>query len=332
MRLLLLTGAALALLVPAAPLFGAGPPAAPQRLGAAGHDEAWALLPQERPPLPAWARAMVRSLPKTTGFMLELDALHRARNPLGAALAGKLRWAAADAIGCEYARKYAEADLRRAKVKEADLKALASDPGALPKAERAALAFARKMTVAAHSVTDEEVADLLKLYGAEKVVAIVHTLAYANFQNRIFLALRLDVEKGGPLPPFEGRLDRAARAKLQAPARSWGDRKELKAAGADAPREWQERTVADLEKALAGQKDRKSRIPLPGARQLAKVPPEAKARASRIVWTKVSMGYQPELTRAWFETMGTFQSEARFDRVFSNTFFWVVTRSNECFY
>ena len=29
---------------------------------------------------------------------------------------------------------------------------------------------------------------------------------------------------------------------------------------------------------------------------------------------------------------GAFQQEAKFDRVFSNSFFWVVTRSNDCFY
>ena len=34
----------------------------------------------------------------------------------------------------------------------------------------------------------------------------------------------------------------------------------------------------------------------------------------------------------WFDTMGAFQQEAKFDRVFSNSFFWVVTRSNDCFY
>jgi hypothetical protein len=44
------------------------------------------------------------------------------------------------------------------------------------------------------------------------------------------------------------------------------------------------------------------------------------------------MGYQPVLTKAWFDCMGTFQQEASLDRVFSNTYFWVITRSNDCFY
>jgi hypothetical protein len=44
------------------------------------------------------------------------------------------------------------------------------------------------------------------------------------------------------------------------------------------------------------------------------------------------MGYQPVLTKAWFDTMRLFHQEARMDRVFGNTYFWVITRSNECFY
>ena len=68
------------------------------------------------PTLPAWALAMAEALPRTTGAMLHLDAVHRTQNPLGATLTGKLRWVAADAVGCEYAKKYAEADLPMPKV------------------------------------------------------------------------------------------------------------------------------------------------------------------------------------------------------------------------
>lgn len=314
----------LAALASAGPALAVGPPP-PASFPAAGEDAAWALLPLERPALPAWARALVQSLPKTTGYMLELDALHRARNPLGARLAGQLRWAAADAIGCDYAKKYAEADLRRAGFKMSDMKEL-------PRAERVALAFARKLTREAQAVTDEELAELLELYGPEKVVAIVHTLAHANFQNRIFLALKVKVEPGGPLPPLAVKLDKAARAKLVTPRRSWGDLKQARAAGTSEKPDWPELAFGDVQKALAVQKARQPRIPLPDAGRLAKMPPQARAQAGRIVWSAVSMGYQPELTRAWFDTMGTFQSEATFDRLFSNTFFWVVTRSNECFY
>src|SRR5207244_3676288 len=113
----------------------------------------------------------------------------------------------------------------------------------------------------------------------------------------------------------------------------WGDvRKAKHLPGVEVGPVWQERTFADLERALEQQKKRKSRIPLPGPERLAKVPPESKAQASRVVWTTVSMGYQPALTKAWFGTMRACQAEAHLDRVFANTLFWVITRSNACFY
>src|SRR5579871_5438519 len=86
-------------------------PAAP-RLTLLDNDEAWDRLPRASPPLPAWARTLAVSLPRTTVAMLALDHTTRANNPLGPVRAAQLRWAAADAIRCEYARRYAEADLR----------------------------------------------------------------------------------------------------------------------------------------------------------------------------------------------------------------------------
>ena len=56
---------------------------------------------------------------------------------------------------------------------------------------------------------------------------------------------------------------------------------------------------------------------MPSEALLARIPAEAKAQASRIVWTTVSMGYQPRLTKAWFDCMGTFSREARLDPVLS---------------
>jgi hypothetical protein len=266
--------------------------------------------------------------------MLQLDRLHRADNPLGVALAAKLRWAAADDIGCAYSRRYAEADLRRAGTSEKELKRLADAAHDLPRAERIVLAFARKLTRAGHELTDAELDELLDLFGAEKVVAIVHTAALANFQNRIFLALGAEVEPGGPLPPLDVRFDPRKPVSVPAPARPpWGEwRKTDVTRPAEVPVGWQDRTAEQLEKLLQRQKDRKSRIPLPDLERLARVPPESKGQVSRIVWTRISMGYQPVLTKTWFDCMNTFHQESRLDRVFANSYFWVITRSNECFY
>ncbi len=306
-------------------------PKSPYRFPTATREEAAKQFGSDQ--LPGWALTLAKPLPKTTAAMLQLDHVHRAKNPLGPALAGKLHWTAADAIGCDYARRYAEADLRLAGVNAEEFKRLAA-MRKLPAKEQAALAFARKMTTAAHTVTDEEVAHLVAEFGTEQVVAMVHTLAWANFRNRILLALGTQLEPDGPLAPFDPQLDPAARNRLATPQRpEWKD-----VISADAPEsiltkpDWRKPTDEELVKALEAQKARKPRIALPDLSKLDKLPADAKARTAKIIWSRVSMGYQPLLTQTWFETMGTFQKEAKLDPVFSNSMFWVITRSNECFY
>jgi alkylhydroperoxidase family enzyme len=311
-----------------------GPIADQSRLPLLPAADAWKALPRANPALPVWARTLAEPLPRTTGYMLELDAVHRAKNPLGPVLAATLRWAAADALDCEYARAYAVADLRRAGLSAAEVETATKGWKGLPDDQRIAVAFTRKLTTAGHAITDTEFADLLGGYGPARTVAIVHTIAHANFQNRVFLALGAKVEPGGPVPPFEVKLDAEARAKLVAPPRPpWAEvTKTVTNPSGPAKPEWDTKSHSELETLLASQKARKGRIPLPDSAVIESLPVESRPQARRVVWTNVSMGYQPTLTRAWFDTMGTFQQEAKFDRVFSNSFFWVVTRSNDCFY
>src|SRR5262249_30020097 len=145
-----------------AALVAAGPT---PRFPAADPGEAWSLMARENPTLPAWARLLVQSLPRTTAAMLEQDRLHRAENPLGAELAAKLRWVGADAIGCEYGRAVAAADFRRAGASAETVQRLTGGESA-PE-DKALCAFARKVSKAAYTVTDEEFAALLKQLGPE---------------------------------------------------------------------------------------------------------------------------------------------------------------------
>ncbi len=299
------------------------------------NDEAWKLLPRENPPLPVWARMLVPSLPKTTGAMLQLDYVQRAENPLGVELAAKLQWVVATTLRCPYAQQYAEADLQRAGADIANLSnSLSASNVPLSEAERAAFAFARQMTVAAHEVTDEQFAELMRLWGPDQVVAMVHTLAYANFLNRILLALNVDVEEGGPLPAIDFPLDPKGGDEFPAPERTPPEELSQKFTAdlTTSNPDWNTLTTTDLLMALDRQKVRTPRIPLPDPSRLQDLPEEERQRVLKVVWSNVSMSYQPQLTRAWFTCMRTFQDEAKFDRVFSNSVFWVVTRSNDCFY
>lgn len=329
-----------------APPAAAGSPDAPpdaeastspatSRFPAVDNRQAWSLLPQEHPMLPIWARTLIEPLPKTTAAMLALDELHRAHNPLGAVLAGKLRWSAADALACEYAKACAAADLRRAGFSDEQLQRLAAaaqDPG---DPDQRAVAFARKLTLAGYTISDAEFAELLQQYGPDAVVAIVHTVACANFQNRIYLALGLSAEPGGPLPPVELHPDLEARLQVPVPPRpDWAALSDvqLSGPGSTLPPEWRQKSVTDLDQALDHQKQRSLRIPLPDPERIDSLPPESREQARKILWNTVSAGYQPRMTRMWFDCLQAYYQEANPNRVFTNSVFWVITRTNECFY
>jgi alkylhydroperoxidase family enzyme len=310
--------------------------AAPARVPVLKDADAWKRLPAAEKgggaALPAWARALGDAMPRTTAAMLELDYLHRARSPLDPKLRGKMRWVAAHANRCEYGEAYASADLRRAGVDAAAVKELAGAWEKLPDKERAALTFARKLTLAADTVTDDEVAALIKTYGEKDVVAMVLLLAYSNFQDRLLLALAVPVEEGGPLPPLEVSFARSGEPPA-VPARKAPEQ------GAKAPRlppaeEWTPFDFTGLQSRLGQQREKPGRIAVPSWEDVLRgLPKDYPAnRPTRIRWSLVCMGYQPELAMGWGACTRAFGPEAKQDRVFEESLFWVVTRSLNCFY
>jgi len=286
-------------------------------------DAAWSRVPRAEPPLPLWARTTIDSLPATTLVQLELDALHRTANPLGNELSARIRWTVADANRCAYAKQSAELDLAKAGVD--------ADESRLDGASRAALAFARRLTLASASITDEEVADLVAQFGPDDVVGIVHTVAFANFQDRLFLALGLTEEPGGAKPPL--RTKASPNDPYPVPERSQpSDVGASSAKAADGPTNWSSRTFEELKERVEQQKSRTPRVPEPDAARLARFPRPDREQISRTVWGRISRGYQPVLGFGWADSMRAFAREASLDPVFENSLFWVVTRTNDCFY
>lgn len=122
-------------------------------------------------------------------------------------------------------------------------------------------------------------------------------------------------------------------AKVKAPERPpWDDLKTAKGKGPSLRVQWSDKDADELKATLDKQKERKLRIPLPDKSAYEKLSPREKESSAKIRWNTVSMGYQPELTRAWFAVLYAFYDEAKVDRVFTNSMFWVVTRTNDCFY
>ena len=53
-------------------------------------------------------------------------------------------------------------------------------------------------------------------------MGIVHTVAFANFENRLFLALDVELEADGPLPPVELKIDPGQQVEVAVPQRDRG--------------------------------------------------------------------------------------------------------------
>jgi len=298
---------------------------------------AWNRMPKTESggggPLPTWARALADSLPRTTAAMLDFDRLHRTKSLLGQKPRAKMRWVLADANRCEYSKAFSTADLKRAGVSGTEIEKLAKlDPDA-PAAERAALRFAYEMTLRAYSVTDESVAELKRVYGDEKLAAMVLLIAAANFQDRLYLALGLELAADEPMEPLDVRFVKTT-TKPDVPKRviPEGDKPKVPEF-VDDP-EWVAVDFTTLQENLTKQRERNGRIRVPSWEEVLAVLPKdyPNKQPIRIQWSLVCMGYQPELALAWSACTAAFREEAKQDRVFEESLFWIVTRQINCFY
>lgn len=301
--------------------------------------ETWEHLPEPEEggggELPLWARALAVTLPRTTAAMLELDWVHRANSPIDPKLRGMMRWTVARANRCNYTEETAAADLRGIGFDPRQLSKPDAQSSNLSDAERRAIAFAHKLTVAADTVTDDEVVELVESYGDKTVVAMVLLIAHGNFQDRLFLSLGLDAEPNGPLPPIAVRFAKESQKELVVP-----DRKvPVNATAADTNRqsriddaEWLSKDFSALQTRLDAQRDRSGRIRVPSWEDVQDLLPVRRKDPLRIKWSLVCIGYQPELALGWSACTRAFGQEAKQDRVFEETLFWVITRTIDCFY
>lgn len=303
-------------------------------------EQAWRLLPPletgEAGPLPNWALALARPLPRTTAAMLELDDVQRTQNTLDPKLRAKIRWVAARANGCRYTEAYAASDLVRAGGDVSELKAIDQDPSSLPAAERAAYRFARRLCQESYAVTDEQVEELLNAYGRKDLAGIVLLLAYSNFQDRLMIGLGIEVEEDGPLPPIRVRFDWNAASSVQAPPRDRSTRSGAQSVPEQvADAEWAGLGFEQLVGRLEEQKNRASRIPVMEPTEVEKyVWPQlySPSAATEIVWHNVTWGYQAPLVNHWFFALRKFREESENLGPFRQSVFWVVTRATQCNY
>jgi alkylhydroperoxidase family enzyme len=315
-------------------------PEKPKSISILENSEAWKYLPHAEKgggvPLPGWARALARTLPRTTAALLELDYSHRAKSPLDPKLRGTMRWVAAHANHCAYTEAIAAADLRRAGVSDLVIQSLAGDFSDFPEREKVALIFARQLTRAADTVTDAQVGKLMKLYGQKDLVAMVLLLAYANFQDRLVLALNLPPEAISLSPPVEIHFAKKENQEFPKPPARISPKESHSAKVSqrvDDP-EWLEVDYTHLQLTMESQRGRAGRIPVPSWETVRPLMPSnyPSDKPLRIRWSLVCLGYQPELAAGWSACTRAFAQESEQDRVFEESLFWVITRTLHCFY
>ena len=174
-------------------------------------------------------------------------------------------------------------------------------------------------------------AALIEGYGDKRVVAMVLLLAHANFQDRLLLTLGIGPEAG--TPPLDVQPAQKLATGLRVPPRRLPEKAAPQTEALKDPA-WQGFDFPALQRNLNRQRERPGRIRVPNWEEVSRrLPPStAPRRPLRIKWSLVCMGYQPELAAAWSACTGNFGREAKQDRVFEESLFWVVTRSLQCFY
>jgi alkylhydroperoxidase family enzyme len=305
---------------------------------------AWAALPiaskDDGTKLPQWARKLASVLPKSTAAMLELDYAQRAGNPIPPRLRAAMRWVIARANQSHYGEQIAEADGRGAGLDEAKLRGLKSGVyDGWSRAEQVALDFAQRMTVASHSITDEEFAQLVREFGDRQAASMVLLSAYGNMQDRLLICLQCEHEwepqAVGPLAvtfaPEAFVIHQVHPRPVNPDLGSVGHAP----ANLSISEERSAETYESLQQLLRLQREKPTRLRVPDWDEVTPGLPEGPMRRhSDIVWYRIVFGYSPELAVPFERFMRTLGAETApdFDRMFGITLFWVTTQAMKCPY
>lgn len=302
-------------------------------------DEAWKRIAPESSlrasaALPIWAQALAETLPGVVAHMLRLDFLIRTTDQLSEMEKGLLRVATARANRSAYGADYAREALIRAGCEPATVNSLlVGDDSPLDDRSRRLVQFAEQLARAGRDVSNEQVASLLEAYGDARAVAVVLSVAYGAFQDRLVQALALPLEPHGPVAPIDiAPPDLTSVGKSTSPVRppipAWASESALERPARVSPYE-------PLQARLEQQRGRESRIRIPEWSEVSSVIPPGLYSATRpleIRWSRLVVGRQPEIGGAWIKTLRAFAAESGQDRVFEESMFWIVTRALQCGY
>lgn len=167
------------------------------RVALADADAARELLPEgySDGPLPQWIQALA-FFPKTGASQVRSYTAMCNEGRLPNELKAEIAYVSARHNRAWYALGHALNRLEGLGISRDEAFALTDDGEHLPSAEREALRFAAKLTVAAYGMTDADIARLRELYSDHEVAEIVYVTCAANMFDRFTQALNLRLEDG----------------------------------------------------------------------------------------------------------------------------------------
>ncbi len=180
-----------------------GPPAWPARPALEDRsavEAAWAASRGRKPTLPLadgpganWVR-LLTTFPTSGAGRVAGQQAAAETGELPPRVKAEIAWAAARTDRAWYALDLARTRLKAVGLSDDQVFALDAGDG-LPEADRAVVAFARKLTAAPATVTDADVAGLRKLFPDKQVAEIVHQVCAAAFLNRVTEVARLPLDQ-----------------------------------------------------------------------------------------------------------------------------------------
>ena len=169
------------------------------RLPLVSEDEARAALPKDAGvksgPVPQWVR-LLANFPKAGAARIVMHLASEEKGHLDAPLRARIAYLAARHDRAWYAVDQAAKRLHALGQTDEQIAALA-DPATAPSltpADRAALAFAVKLTVSPAAITDNDIEGLRKSYDDKQVAEIVHLVTEAAFFDRVTETAGLRIE------------------------------------------------------------------------------------------------------------------------------------------
>jgi alkylhydroperoxidase family enzyme len=170
----------------------------PARLPLAGDDQARAVLPEGRPDasaaLPAWVRLLANFPKAGKGWVAQVYNAQD-KGTLSPKLRAEVAWVAARNDRAWYALGHARKRLHALGLDDGAVFALDRPAESSDPAERAALAFTRKLTVDPALMTDGDFAALRAHYSNQEVAELVYQVTQAAYFDRLTEASGLPLEE-----------------------------------------------------------------------------------------------------------------------------------------